>query len=90
MKKKQLIEFLNGNIFEKKEDVADFLQTLNKVVKAVAGEIELNDKVKLGEYFTIEKKHVEAKTGVAVGREYTTEAKDIIKITQTKAGKELV
>lgn len=91
MDKKELLELLKEKVgFETKKEAGEFIDKIDLAFKSIAETLEVDEKVKVGQYFTLEKKHVEGKTGVALGREYSTPAHDEIKIKKTSLMKNLV
>lgn len=90
MKKEQLILTIKEALgLETKKEAEGFVKEINVMFEALANALEVGQKVKVGDYLVVEKAHVEAKSGVAMGKEYTTEARDVLKAKLTKAGKEL-
>lgn len=84
MKKEQVVELVKETLgLESKKEAEGKLAEFDKIVKAVAEKLEVDDKAKIGLFVELEKKHVEAKhTDARVGRNPKTgqpvniEAKD--------------
>ena len=90
MDKKTLVELLKEELeFATKKEAGEFLDRLDLAVEVISEALEVGSKVKVGQYFTLEKVHVEEKKGVALGREYVTPAHDEIKIKKTSLLKKL-
>lgn len=90
MKKNQLVELVkNALALETKKEAEGFLAEVDAVMEALANGLEVGDKAKLGNHVVVEKVHVEAKEGVAMGKPYKSEAKDVLKIKLTATGKSL-
>lgn len=90
MKKEQLILTIKEALgLETKKEAEGFVKEINVMFEALANALEVGQKVKVGDYLVVEKAHVEAKSGVAMGKEYTTEARDVLKAKLTKLGKNL-
>lgn len=90
MDKKELVELLKEKVsFETKKEVCEFLDKIDLAFEVIAEELELDQKVRVGQYFTLEKKHVEGKSGEINGKAYSTEARDEIKIKKSSLLKKL-
>lgn len=90
MVKNELVTLVKEALgLESKKEAEGFLAEVDAVVEALANGLEVGDKAKLGNFITIEKKHFEEKSGVAMGKEYTTPAHDKLIVKATKATKEL-
>lgn len=90
MKKEQLILTIKEALgLETKKEAEGFVKEINTMFESLANALEVGQKVKVGDYLVVEKAHVEAKSGVAMGKEYTTEARDVLKAKLTKLGKNL-
>lgn len=91
MRKQELVTLTKDALgLQSKVEAEGFLKEVDALFVSLANGLEVGDKAKVGEYFTVEKVHVEEKSGVAMGVEYTTPAHDTLKIKLTKSGKELV
>ena len=93
LKKETVIEVLQGiNEGLTKKGANDEIKKIDVLVEGLVEKLEVGDKAKIGEYFTIEKKHVDAKQGrnPSNGEIIDIKAKDVVVIKATKAGKELV
>ena len=93
LKKEVIIEVIQGQTEgQTKKGANEEIKKLDELVEKLVEKLEVGDKIKVGEYFTIEKKHKEAsiarnpKTGEIIN----VVEKNIIVIKATKAGKELV
>lgn len=90
MDKKELVGLLKEKLgFETKKEAGEFIDKIDLAFETIAETLEVDEKVRVGQYFTLEKKHIEGKTGVALGREYSTPAHDEIKIKKTSLLKKL-
>ena len=91
MNKNELLDLLKEKAgFETKKEVEKFFDKLDVVVEAVAQALEVDQKVKVGNYIAVEKKHTEGRVGEINGVKYTSEAKDVIKIKGTGLVKKLL
>ncbi|WP_283695652.1 HU family DNA-binding protein [Clostridium perfringens] len=84
MTKVELVKGLSEKTGLTRKEVEERLSFSDRVVELVK---ETGEKVKLGSYITIEKKHVEEKSGVCNGKEYTTPEHDEIVIKRTTSAK---
>ena len=90
MDKKELLELLKEKAdFETKKEAGEFLDKLDLVFEVIAGALEVDSKVRVGSYFTLEKKHIEAKTGEINGKPYSNDARNEIKIKKSSLLKKL-
>lgn len=92
LKKEVIIEVIQSQTEgQTKKGANEEIKKLDELIVALVEKLEVGDKIKVGEYFTIEKKHKEA--GVArnpkTGEIINVVEKNIIVIKATKAGKEL-
>lgn len=92
LKKEVIIEVIQSQTeCQTKKGANEEIKKLDELVEKLVEKLEVGDKIKVGEYFTIEKKHKEA--GIArnpkTGEEIPVDAKDLVVIKATKAGKEL-
>lgn len=91
MRKQELVTLTKDALgLQSKVEAEGFLKEVDALIVSLANGLEVGDKAKIGEYFTIEKVHVPEKNGIAMGVEYTTLAHDTLKIKLTKSGKELL
>lgn len=92
MKKADLLNLVRDELeLGSKKGAQEFLDNLDKVFEALSEKLEVGEgKVKLGSYVTLEKKHFEAKTGVAMGKEYTVDEHDEILVRRTNAVKSIL
>lgn len=90
MDKKELINLLNEKVgFETKKEAGEFLDKIDLAFEVIAEALELDQKVRVGQYFTLERKHVEGKTGEINGKAYSTESRNTIKIKASSLVKRL-
>lgn len=93
LKKETVIEVLQGlNEGLTKKGANDEIKKIDALVEGLVEKLEVGDKIKVGEYLTISKVHKNAKISrnPKTGEEISVEAKDVVVIKATKAGKELV
>lgn len=93
LKKETVIEVLQGlNEGLTKKGANDEIKKIDALVETLVEKLEVGDKIKIGEYLTISKVHKNAKISrnPKTGEEIPVEAKDVVVIKATKAGKELV
>lgn len=91
MNKNELLELSKEVIgFDTKKQSGEFLDDVDKLFEGLANKLEVGQKVRIGQYITLEKKFVEEKSGVALGKEYTTPAHDVLKVKGTSLLKKLV
>lgn len=91
MRKQELVTLTKDALgLQSKVEAEGFLKEIDALVISLANGLEVGDKAKVGEYFTVEKVHVPEKSGIAMGKEYSTPAHDTLKIKITKLGKELL
>ena len=91
MDKKELLELLKEEAdFQTKKEAGEFLEKLDLVFEVIAGALETDAKVRVGSYFTLEKKNIKAKTGEINGKPYSKEAREEIKIKKSSLLKKLV
>ena len=64
-------------------------ELLEKIDKAIEIAVSEEGKTKVGTYFTVEKVHVEAKSGVCNGVDYTKNAHDEIQVKRTSICKDI-
>lgn len=90
MDKKELLELLKEKVgFETKKEAGEFLDKIDLAFEVIAKALQVDDKVRVGSYFTLEKKHVEGKSGEINGKAYSTEAREEIKIKKSSLLKKL-
>jgi len=92
LKKEVIIEVIQSQTEgQTKKGANEEIKKLDELIVALVEKLEVGDKIKVGEYFTIAKIHKEA--GVArnpkTGEIINVVEKNIIAIKATKAGKEL-
>ena len=91
MKKADLLNLVRDELeLGTKKGAQDFLDNLDKVIEALAEKSELDDKIKLGKYIALQKKHFEAKTGKCNGREWSTDAHDSVLVRATNGLKNIL
>ena len=86
MKKSELITRVAEKLEVTKTEVERILNIVDTIVEVIAEE---GSKTKVGTYFTVEKVHVEEKSGVCAGKEFTKEAHDEILIKRTSICKNI-
>lgn len=86
MKKSELITKVSSKLEITKTEVEKILGYIDTIVEVVAEE---GSKTKVGTYFTVEKAHVEEKSGVCAGKEFTKEAHEEILIKRTSICKNI-
>ncbi len=84
MTKAELVKGMAERLGLAKKEVEERISFVDEVVELVK---ETGEKVKLGSYMTIEKKHVEEKSGVCNGKEFTTPEHDEIVVKRTSTCK---
>lgn len=79
MKKNQLLETIKvGLELSSKAEAERVLKQMNDIVDLLEVELPVGEKAKLGR-IVIEKKHIPARSGKAMGVEWHTEPKDVLK-----------
>ena len=64
MNKPELVELIKETLeLKTKKEAETFIENFDDVVVAISEKLEIDDKVKVGNYVTFEKKDVKAKTG---------------------------
>ena len=93
LKKEVIIEVIQGQTEgQTKKGANEEIKKLDELVEKLVEKLEVGDKIKVGEYFTIEKKHKNSRVAKnpKTGEIINVVEKNIIVIKATKAGKELV
>lgn len=92
MKKDDLLVLTRDTLELPSKKLADeFISNVDILIEEIAEELETGDKVKIGEYLVIEKKHVDKKEGKTPdGEVYVKEAHDVLKAKLTNKAKELI
>ena len=86
MKKNELVKGIMELKGVKKVEAEKILATIDEVIELAAMD---ETKTKIGKYFTVQVEDVEAKSGVAMGKEWHKPAHKELKIKQVKSTKEL-
>ena len=92
LKKEVIIEVIQGQTEgQTKKGANEEIKKIDELVEKLVEKLEVGDKIKVGEYFTITKTHKDATTGrnPKTGETINIEAKDIVVIKATDAGKKL-
>ena len=92
LKKEVIIEVIQSQTEgQTKKGANEEIKKLDELIVALVEKLEVGDKVKLGEYFTIEKQHKDARVAKnpKTGEPIDVEAKDVVVIKATEAGKKL-
>lgn len=84
LKKDEVIELIKGALSIEKKEAEGFLKEIDTIMETLSNALPVGEKANLGHYLTVEKRHVDAKDGVAMGKEYHTEAKDVLKAKISK------
>jgi nucleoid DNA-binding protein len=75
MVKEDLIEVVKGALgLETKKEAEGFVKGIDAMVEALKNGLEVDQKVKIGKYFTVEKVYKDEKSGVCTGKPFTTPA----------------
>lgn len=91
LKKDELLVIVKDALMlESKKEAEGFLKEVDAVVEALANKLKSQEKVKVGNYFTVEKVHVDEKEGKCNGTPYNTPEHDEMTIKRANALKELV
>lgn len=89
--KKELIEMAVEELgFKTKKEVAELLDNVDAIIEVVAKNLEVDQKVRFGKYFTLEKRFIEEKSGTALGHDYVTPAHEEIKLGKTQYLKDIL
>lgn len=90
MRKQELVTLTKDALgLQSKVEAEGFLKEIDALIVSLANGLEVEDKAKIGEYIVVSKVHQESREGFAMGKPYKTEAKNILKIKLTEAGKKL-
>ena len=92
LKKEVIIEVIQSQTEgQTKKGANEEIKKLDELIVALVEKLEVGDKIKVGEYFTIAKTHKEATTArnPKTGEEIAVLAKDVVVIKATDAGKKL-
>ena len=80
MRKNEVLELVKNALgLESKKDAEGFLKEVDALIVALENGLEVGDKAKIGSRLSIEKKHIPARSGKAMGVEWTSEPKDVLK-----------
>jgi nucleoid DNA-binding protein len=74
MKKNEMVQLYAEKKEVTKKAVEELLANIDGLLEAVIEGLEVGEKVKVGQYFTVEKVHKEEKSGECNGKPYTTPA----------------
>lgn len=86
MTKSELVKGLSEKLGVSKKEIEGGLAFLDDAIKFAAS---IEGKTKLGKFITVEVVDVEAKSGVAMGKEWHKEAHKELKIKQVKSTREI-
>ena len=92
LKKEEIIEVIQSQTEgQTKKGANEEIKKIDELVEKLVEKLEVGDKIKVGEYFTIEKKHKNSRVAKnpKTGEIINIEAKDIVVIKATDAGKKL-
>lgn len=92
MKKDELLVLTKEALgLNSKKEADGFLSEVDAIIETLANGLEVGDKVKLGNYVVVEKKHVPEKEGTTPsGEKFVKEAHDILKIKFVNKIKEII
>ena len=86
MTKKELVKGIMEAKGVKKVEAEKMISTIDEVIELAA---KTEGKTKVGSYFTVEVVDVEAKSGVAMGKEWHKPAHKELRVKQVKSTKEM-
>ena len=91
LKKDELLVIVKDALaLESKKEAEAFLKEVDVVIEALADKLNPQEKVKIGNYFTVEKVHVDEKEGKCNGTPYNTPEHDEMTVKKTSALKNLI
>lgn len=91
LKKDELLVIVKDALaLESKKEAETFLKEVDVVIEALANKLNPQEKVKIGNYFTVEKVHVDEKEGKCNGTPYNTPEHDEMTVKKTSALKNLI
>lgn len=92
MKKADLLNLVRDELeLGTKKGAQEFLDNVDKVFEALAEKLESGEgRVKVGKYFTLEKKHFDRKEGSCNGKSYVIDEHEEVLIRKTNALKNIV
>ena len=92
LKKEVIIEVIQGQTEgQTKKGANEEIKKIDELVEKLVEKLEVGDKIKVGEYFTIAKTHKNSRVAKnpKTGEEIPVDAKDVVVIKATDAGKKL-
>lgn len=91
LKKDELLTILKDVLaLGSKKEAEGFLKEVDAMIEALSNRLNPQEKVKIGNYFTVEKVHVDEKEGTCNGIPYVTPEHDEVNVKKTTALRELI
>lgn len=89
MKKNEMVQLYAEKKEVTKKVAEELLANIDGLLETVIEGLEVGEKVKVGQYFTVEKVHKDKKSGECNGKPYTTPAHDEVVIKRTSVLKSI-